>query len=58
MENTKTIQEDTIRLLDILKKENQKYLDAANIISLDSMSTQFIDKYMRKRKLIEINGIK
>jgi len=46
------------RRLFILKKENTKDLDSVNILLLDTMSIAFIDKYIRKRKLLVINEIK
>jgi len=52
-ENSKLLEKKGI--LDSLKKENKIYLDEFNIIALDKMSIQFIDKYIRKRKLDEIN---
>jgi len=44
--------------LDSLKKDNIEKLDEFNIMILDNMAIHFIDRYLRKRKLTEINKIK
>lgn len=49
--------EDEIRL-EILKETNQKNIDNVNIMLLDRMTIGFIDKYLRKRKLNQINETK
>ena len=46
--------EDIYRL-EILKKTNQKNIDNVNTMLLDRMSIEFVEKYLRKRKLNKIN---
>lgn len=58
VDNKKEISVDEKERINNLKHSNESILNRLNCVILDGMDVKFIENYLRKRKLIDINASK